>query len=115
MSFCFLYNGVSENYRVQNSPSEAGRVYVQLKIYTFREGSSSFSFTPLYTDGLLHCYMLDESIRHFRGVGSTLSILFYFCWKILLANNVDSDQTPHYVAFDLSLLCLPMSLLRVSK
>ena len=32
--------------------------------------------------------------------------------KILLANNVDPDQTPHYVASDLSLHCL---LLQVSR
>ena len=48
--------------------------------------------------------MLDESICHFRGI---LSFLFYFWWKILLANTVDPDQTPHYVASDLGLHCLP--------
>ena len=30
----------------------------------------------LYTSGLLHCYMLDESFCHFKGVGSILSFLF---------------------------------------
>ena len=35
------------------------------------------------------------------GVTSVLLLLFYFCWKILLANNVDLDQTPHDVASDL--------------
>ena len=30
------------------------------------------------------------------------------------ANNVDSDQTPHYVASDLGLHCLPMTFLRAS-
>ena len=30
--------------------------------------------------------------------------------KILLANNVDPGQTPHHVASDLSLHCLPMTL-----
>ena len=33
---------------------------------------------PLYTGGLFHCHILDESICHFRGVGSILSLLFYF-------------------------------------
>ena len=33
---------------------------------------------PLYTGGLFHCYMLNESICHFRDVGSVLSLLFYF-------------------------------------
>ena len=59
--------------------------------------------------------MLDESIYHFRGVWSVLLLLFYFCWKILLANNVDPDQMPHYMASDLGLHCLPMTLLWVSR
>ena len=32
---------------------------------------------PLYTGGLFHCYILDESICHFRGVRSIFSLLFY--------------------------------------
>ena len=32
----------------------------------------------LYTDRLFHCYMLEDSICHLRGVGSILSLLFYF-------------------------------------
>ena len=37
-------------------------------------------------------------------------------WKILLllANNVDPDQMPHYVASDLGLHCLPLTFLWVS-
>ena len=35
--------------------------------------------------------------------------------KILIANNVDPDQMPHYVASDLYLHCLPLTLLQVSK
>ena len=35
-------------------------------------------FNPWYTGRLFHWYMLGESIRHFRGVGSILSLLFYF-------------------------------------
>ena len=58
--------------------------------------------------------MLDESIRHSRGVESILSFFSIFV-KILLANNVDPDQTPRYVASDLGLHCLPMTLLRVSR
>ena len=58
--------------------------------------------------------MLDESICHFRGVKSILS-LFCFLRKILLANTVDPDQMPHYVASDLGLHCLPMTPLRVSR
>ena len=74
----------------------------------------SQSVNPLYTGGLFHCYMLDESICHFRGVRSILS-LSIFDGKILIANNVDPDQMPHYVASDLVLHCLPMTLLRVSR
>ena len=33
----------------------------------------------------------------------------------MLANNVDHDQTPHDVASDLGLHCLPMILSRVSS
>ena len=33
----------------------------------------------------------------------------------MLANNVDPDQTPHYVASNLGLPCLLMTLLRVSR
>ena len=54
--------------------------------------------------------MLDKSIYHFRGVRSFLSLLFYFLWKNLLENNVDPDQMLHYVASDLCLHCLPMTL-----
>ena len=61
--------------------------------------------------------MLDESTCHLRGVGSVLSLLFVilFLIEILLANNVDPDQTPHYVASVQGLHCLPMTFLRVSR
>ena len=59
--------------------------------------------------------MLDESICHFMGVGSTLSLLFYFLGKILLANSEDPDQSPQNVASDLGLHCLPMTLLQVCR
>ena len=58
--------------------------------------------------------MLDESICHVRGFRSVLS-LYSFLWKFLVANNVGRDQTPHYVASDLGLLSLPMTLLQVSR
>ena len=59
--------------------------------------------------------MLDESFCHFRGVRSIFSLVFHFCWKLLLANTVDPDQMPQYVASDLGLHCLPITLLRVSR
>ena len=36
MSFCFLYNVVSEDYSVQNSPWGRGG-YSQLKVYNIKE------------------------------------------------------------------------------
>ena len=63
---------------------------------------------------LLTLPLLDESICHFRGVESILSLLCFFLWKILLANNVNPDQTPLNVASDLGLQCLPLTFLRVS-
>ena len=59
--------------------------------------------------------MLNESICHFRGAESILLLLFYFLLKILLENNVDPKQMPHYVASDLGLHCLPITLLQVSR
>ena len=75
----------------------------------------TFIFNPLYTGGLYHCYILDKSICHFRGVRSVLSFSFYFLLKILLANNVDPDWTPQYVASGMVLHCLPMALLWISR
>ena len=63
----------------------------------------------------IECYMLDRSICHFRGAMFVLSLLFYFLLKVVLANTVDPDQTSRYVASDLGLHSLPMTLLRVSR
>ena len=59
--------------------------------------------------------MLDKPICHFRGIRSTLLLLFYFLMEILLANNVNPDQMPHNVASDQGQHCLPMTLLQVSR
>ena len=59
--------------------------------------------------------MLDESICHFRGVGSIWPFLFYFDRKILFATIVDPDQMPRYVASEQDLQCLAVTLLRVSR
>ena len=42
-------------------------------------------------------------------------VFILYLMKILLANTADPDQTSHYVASDLSLHCLPMALLLVSR
>ena len=39
----------------------------------------SIHLNPLYTGGLFHCYTLDESISHFRGVLVILGVLGLFC------------------------------------
>ena len=60
------------------------------------------------------CWTSSLKFCHIRGIGLILSLL----WKILLANITDPHQIPHYLAFDLSLHCLPMTLLwgsRLSK
>ena len=36
------------------------------------------TLNPWYSGRLLHCYMLDEPICHFRDVGSVLWLLSYF-------------------------------------
>ena len=59
--------------------------------------------------------MLDEFICHFRAIRSIGRFYSIFDGKILLANTVDSGQTPHYVTSDLGLRCLRMTLLRVSR
>ena len=46
-----------------------------------KPGAVHIDFNPLYIGGIFHCYMLDESDCHFRGVGSILSLLFYFNGK----------------------------------
>ena len=35
-------------------------------------------FNPSFTGGFFNSRMLDESNCHFKGVGSTLSLVFYF-------------------------------------
>ena len=69
----------------------------------------------MYTGGLFHCYMLDESIC-ILGVSVHFLILILFLMENhVLSINVDPDQMPHYLASDLGLHCLPMTLLRVSR
>ena len=59
--------------------------------------------------------MLDESICHFSGVGSIFAHFYYIFMENPIANSVDSDDTPHYVASDLGLHCLPMTFYRFSR
>ena len=64
---------------------------------------------PLYIGGLLHFNMFDESICHFRGVGSNLLLLFFFDGKILLANKVNLIR--RHMMWHLVWVCLPMTFL----
>ena len=59
--------------------------------------------------------MLDEYICHFRVSGLLCRFYSMFDGKNLLANTVDPDQTPYYVASDFGLHCLHMTLLGVSR
>ena len=59
--------------------------------------------------------MLDEFICHFKGVRSILTLFTLFSKKIMLANTIDSEQTPQHVASDLGLYSFPMTLLRISR
>ena len=63
---------------------------------------------PYLPSGLFHPCQLDKSISKFRAVWCTFSI-FILNRISLQANSVDPDQTPHSVAFDQGLHCLPRS------
>ena len=73
----------------------------------------------LEKNSLTHCILVDSSTAIcWMCPFLILGVLGLFCHfysifdgKILLANNVDPDQMPHYVASDLGLHCLPMTLL----
>ena len=60
-------------------------------------------------NGISHRYQLEQPISVLRDVWWYFSFLFKFLYKIMQANSGDPDQTPHSVASDLGLHCLPMS------
>ena len=67
---------------------------------------------------LSHCILVDSSTvicwtSPYVILG--LAGLFWDFYSIFEANSVDPDQRPHYVASDLGLHCLPMSLSWVSR
>ena len=71
---------------------------------------------------LTHCILVNSStgicwMSPFVILGMPVLFCHYYIFngKILLVNNVDPDQIPHYVASDLDLHCLPVTLLQVSK
>ena len=81
--------------------------------FSFFFENDGTAINTLYTGGLFHCYKLDESICHFKGIGSISSLIIFFEREILSANNVVPDPMPHDVASDLGLQCLPMTHLRI--
>ena len=52
---------------------------------------------------------MDESIFIFMGIRSNFSFFFHFSMKIIQANRIALDGTPHFAASHLGLFCLPMS------
>ena len=65
--------------------------------------------------GLFHFQTLDVCICRFSGVLFRLVYYIYFISRrnthLSNENSADSDQTPQHAASDLSLHCLPISLL----
>ena len=61
---------------------------------------------------LTDCILLDSSFV-IRWMSPFVILVTYCLCKILLATNVDPNQTPHHVASDHGLHCLPMIILRV--
>ena len=54
-----------------------------------------------------YTYQLDEPTSIFWGIKS--NFLFHFLMKIIKANRIAPDGTPHLAASNLGLFCLPMS------
>ena len=72
---------------------------------------------------LTHCILVDSStvicgmspFVSFGVLGLFCQFHSIFVENPQLANNVDPDQAPHYVASDLGFRCLPMTILWVSR
>ena len=67
---CFI-NGVKEHFLVLPPNSKEWEYFYGVLFASLRDENLSkfgLSFNLLYTGGLFHYYMLDQSICHFRGV-----------------------------------------------
>ena len=82
----YIRNSVTEH--IKRHSTCFHQQVLKVKGYTFL-GSSSLififwptyirvNFNPLHTGGRFNCYMLDESICQFSGLGSILSLLICF-------------------------------------
>ena len=69
----YMNRGTTKQTKSQASPAKT-QILGLLPVLS----ASRCMLNPLYIDGLLHCYILDESICSFSGVWSILSLLFYF-------------------------------------
>ena len=77
---------------------------------------------PVGTETLTHCIQVESSTVIYwtspfvlLGESDLFCHFILFLMEILLANNVDPDQTPHFVASDPGLHSLSITLLRVSR
>ena len=100
-------------------PSKRDRFCISFKSWAYWDGRQVSCFLQMCPFSLTYCILLDSSTAIcwtspfvIFGVPGLFCHFFYFWWNIMLANNVDPDQTLHYVASDLSLHCLPMTLSR---
>ena len=66
---------------------------------------------PFASSGFFYHKTLDRSISNRRVSGQFLSLLCFIEIPVFNANNVDHDQTPRSVAFDLGLHYLPVAFL----
>ena len=78
-----------------------------LKVYP-----STLSHYVLVDSSTITCWMSPFVILAMSGIFCRFYSISY--GKSCLANNVDPDQMPHYVASDLVLHSMPMTLLCVS-
>ena len=73
------------------------------------EVKNCVQINPYLTNGFSRHYHLGESTLIFRGIRSDFQFLNKFLMKILSANRIAPDGTPHSAASHLGLFCLPMS------
>ena len=73
-----------------------------------------------YLEFLRYILVDSSTVTHWASPFVILGVLslwlfFLYLMEFLLVNDEDPDQMPHYVASDLGLHCLPVTLLQVSR
>ena len=77
MSFCFLYNIVSENHSVQNSPWRGRGVYCQLKVYIIMVRSNLLYRVSYGKSAKVNkCSYINEYINFFCSVDQDHPLTF---------------------------------------